>query len=371
MREILINANVITDGSVLRGIDIVTENGKITDVLKNDGSREGKDYSDSYVAPGFIDIHCHGGDNCEFSFGDEESIKWAAQIHFDHGTRVLYPTLSANSFENYYKILEVMEKVAHELPVEIPGVHLEGPFLNPEMCGAQNSEYIFAPRKDKYEPLVERFGKLIKRWSYAPEFDKKGEFLEFLLKHDIVPAIAHSAAEYGDVLAAYGSGNRLVTHLYSCTSTITRHSGFRRLGIIETAYLLDDMFVEAIGDGRHLPPELFRLIVKQKGKERVVLVTDAIAPAGHFEDGTTGLSSGVAYIVEDGVAKLIDKSAFAGSIATTDVLLKRSIEAGISLADSVYMLTQSPANAMGLTNKGRIAPGYDAQFTIFNMSEVN
>jgi N-acetylglucosamine-6-phosphate deacetylase len=165
------------------------------------------------------------------------------------------------------------------------------------------------------------------------------------------------------MLAALAGGNRLVTHLYSCTSTITRHGGFRHLGVIESAYLLDDIYVEAIADGCHLPPELLRLIVKQKGVERVCLITDAIRFAGR-QSGEVG--GAVPYVIEDGVAKLADRSAFAGSIATVDVLIRRTVNAGISLAETVQMMTETPAKVMGLEGMGRIDKGYRAVFTILD-----
>ena len=198
-------------------------------------------------------------------------------------------------------------------------------------------------------------------------FDGREGLQKALNEHNVIGSMAHSAAEYADVVRALAHGCRLVTHLYSCTSTITRHQGFRHLGIIESAYLLDDMFVEAIGDGCHLPPELLRLIVKLKGAERVCLITDAIRHAGMENcDLVQGGTQSVPYIIEDGVAKLADRSAFAGSIATTQRLLKCAVDAKIDLADAVRMLTETPAAVMGLKHKGRVAPGFDAQFTVFD-----
>ena len=170
---------------------------------------------------------------------------------------------------------------------------------------------------------------------------------------------------------AYENGCRLVTHLYSCTSTITRHGGFRRLGVIESTYLLDGMYAEAIADGCHLPADLLKLIIKLKGADRVCLITDAIRFGGvNATAPLLGGTQSMPYIIEDGVAKLADRSAFAGSIATTEDLLQRSVKAGIALADVVKMMTQTPAEAIGLSSKGRIVPGYDAQFTVFD-SDLN
>lgn len=167
------------------------------------------------------------------------------------------------------------------------------------------------------------------------------------------------------MLRAYENGCELITHLYSCTSSVTRDHGFRRLGVIETAYLMDEMNVEIICDGKHLPPELIRLIYKIKGPERIALVTDSLALAG--TDQTHGFMQDTEFIIEDGVCKLMDRSAFAGSIATAERLVRVATqEAGISLIDAIRMITATPARIMKLAKKGRIARDMDADLVVFD-----
>lgn len=372
MRKIITDCRIITDGKIIDGFDIVTENGKIIEIVPEktvDGEKislKGK-----YIAPGFIDIHCHGGDGAEFIDGTAEAVKKACNIHFEHGTRVMLPTLSASDTSTVINALEAIKKSADECSVIIPGVHLEGPYLSKEMCGGQNPDSVKAPDKEEYTALYKHFGNLIKRWTYAPENDN-GDFLDFLNENGIVPSVGHSAAEYCHIKPAYDKGCRLVTHLYSCTSTVTRKGGFRKLGVIESAFLIKGMFVEAIADGRHLPPELLKMIVDIKGADKVCLITDAIRPGGLGKefDGKEYTDCPVPFVIEDGVAKLIDRSAFAGSIATADILLKTAVNAGISLAESVLMLTKTPAEAVGLNGYGRIAEGCNAVFTVFD-DELN
>ncbi len=361
------NAKIITGGKLLSGYEVITENGKILEVApQKQHDTDVIDCKGAYLAPGFIDLHCHGAGGYEFIDADIETFQKACAIHAEHGTRVLYPTISACTYDTMYKALEAAEKIIDQCDLEIPGLHLEGPYLAPEMCGAQDTSYITPPVKEDYTRLVERFGKLIARWTYAPEFDD-GSFLAYLNENGIVSSIGHSAAEYDTVKYASEHGCNLITHLYSCTSTITRHGGFRHLGIIETAYLLDDIHVEAIADGCHLPPELMRMIVKCKGADKICLITDAIRHAGMTEiPKTMSGTANVPYFIEDGVAKLADRSAFAGSIATTDVLLRRTVAAGIPLCDTVKMLTEVPAKVMKLSTKGKVAVGYDDDFTLFD-----
>lgn len=372
MIKIITDCRIVSDGRISDGLDIIIEDDKISAVVPK-GTIIGKKTSlgGRYIAPGFIDIHCHGGDGAEFIDGTEESVKKACDIHYKHGTRVMYPTISAADTETVIKSLEALKKAAEECSVIIPGVHLEGPYLSALMCGGQDPDSVRAPDENEYKKLYEKSGGFIKRWTYAPENDD-GKFLEFMKENGIVPSIGHTAAEYCHIKSAFEGGCELVTHLYSCTSTVTRKGGFRSLGVIESAFVIKDMFVEAIADGKHLPPELLKMIVDIKGAEKVCLVTDAIRPGGLGEafDGKEYTDCPVPFVIEDGVAKLIDRSAFAGSIATADILLKTAVGAGISIEKSVLMLTETPAKAMGLEGFGRIDEGYSAVFTVFD-EELN
>ena len=328
------------------------------------------DFTGRYVSPGFIDMHVHGGAGEDFCDTDAAGIARAANMHLRHGTTTIMPTVTSVAYDAICHSLDTLrESLASGgfLP-RFGGVHLEGPYFSPEMCGAQNPENIKAPDPGEYEALLDRYGDLIRRWSYAPETDRAARFAAYLSAHGVLPSMGHSAALYEDCLAAVSAGCQLVTHLYSCTSTITRVGGFRKLGIIEAAWLLDDLSVEIIADGKHLPPELIRMIIKIKGTDRVSLVTDAIRVAG--SDQTQGDIGGVQFIVEDGVAKLPDRSAFAGSIATTDRLLRVCIkEAGIPLQDAVRMISTNPARILKL-NAGCIAAGYLPDIVVFDDNVV-
>lgn len=356
---------VLTD-SLFDGY-IYIENGKIADVTKEEKTAdECFDYTGNYVSAGFIDTHTHGGGGCDFSKSAEDIVT-AANFHFEHGTTSICPTISAAPFSVMKHAVEEVEKAINspELKGHILGLHLEGPYLSPKQVGGQNPDAITPPKKEEYEPLLKESAHLIKRWSYAPENDEGGEFCKALVQHGVVPSAAHTDAIYPDMLKASECGMHLVTHLYSCTSTITRDHGFRRLGVIESAYLDDDMYVEIIADGKHLPPELIKLILKIKGRERVLMCTDSLSVAG--ANITEGVTLGTPFIIEDGVCKLRDRSAFAGSIATTNRLVRvLTKEVGVSVVDAVYMITKMPAVSHNIENKGEIAKGFDADLVVFD-----
>ncbi len=374
MKTIYTNCRIVSGGKIISDKDIVTENGNITEIVQTGSASDGEIISlcGNYISPGFIDIHCHGGNGYEFVDGTEDAVINATEIHYKHGTRIMYPTISASDRIVTARSLEAVEKAKDKCRVVIPGVHLEGPYLAASMCGGQDLSTLRKPDKDEYNGFFNRFGKLISRWTYAPEEDDDYIFTEFLSEKGITASAGHTAAHYEDIKGAFDKGCRLITHLYSCTSTITRHGGFRKLGVIESAFLLKDMFVEAIADGKHLPLELLKMIVDIKGTDKVCLITDSLRPGGYGKEyeGKVFDNCAVPFIIEDGVAKLPDRSAFAGSIATIDILLKTAVEAGIALPEAVRMITQTPANAMGLSGYGKIEAGYKALFTVFD-EELN
>lgn len=319
-----------------------------------------------YVSAGFIDLHTHGGGGYAFE-GSTEDILGACHFHLGHGTTTICPTISAAPFADMARsvanIREVMKD--NRTKSHLLGAHLEGPYLSIKQAGAQALDFITPPREEEYLPLLEKESDVIARWTYAPENDEGQRFAKALAKYGVVASAGHTDAIHPEMLAAKEAGCHLVTHLYSCTSTITREGGFRRLGVIESTFLLDDIYAEIICDGCHLPPDLIRLICKVKGYDRVLLVTDSLALAG--TELREGKMQATEFIIEDGVCKLKDRSAFAGSIATTDRLLRVAVkEVGIPVTDAVRMLTEVPARVMGLTDRGVIAPGMMADLVCFD-----
>lgn len=365
----ILNGKIVSDNEIKENLSVYVEDGTILAVTNENLSYDKEiDAKGNYISSGFIDIHVHGGAGYEFIDATKEALLHAANIHAEHGTTTIYPTLSAYDYERTVNALETVKAFRNEAMPNIYGCHLEGPYFSPLQTGAQDPSFIRTPDEKEYNALYENYGDIIKRWSYAPELKDADKFLDFLNEKGIVAAAGHTDAIYNDMLSAYQNGMKLVTHLYSCTSTITRKDGFRRLGVIETAYLYDDIDVETIADGCHLPPELLRLIYKIKGDEHMCLVTDAIRHGGMSDVESISCENGnIPYIIEDGVAKLADRSAFAGSIATTDVLVRVCThKAGISLPSAVKMITEVPARIMKLYKKGSIKKGYDADLVIFD-----
>lgn len=356
----------------VENLSVYFEDGVISAVTDKDLPRDIEiDAEGNYVSPGFIDMHVHGGGGYDFMDGGTEAIVEGAKLHLSHGTTTILPTSLACHTDVLMEFLRDLRCVIENnlSDSNIPGTHLEGPYFNVAQCGAQNPDYIKAPDKEEYEKIFAEGGELIKKWSFAPELSGSEEFCKFLTDNNIVPSAGHSDGTYADLKKVYDIGLRSVTHLYSGMSTITRKDGYRIPGILEAAYLLDNVKAEVIADGCHLPAELLKLIVKSFGAENVCLVTDAMRGAG-MEEGESELGrkgESMACIIEDGVAKLPDRTSFAGSVATADRLVRTMIQkAEVPIWEAVGMITENPAKVLGLSKKGLLDAGYDADILIFD-----
>lgn len=362
---IKIKSNKIIIGETPFDGYMYASNGKITEICKEDKPCEKSyDFTGRYVSAGFIDMHTHGAGGYAFMNSSVEDVINGCDYHLIYGTTSIVPTISAGSFETMKQAVVNIHKAKGKTKGNILGAHLEGPYLSPKQAGAQCPVFITPPKKEDYESLIKEYGESIVRWTYAPENDENGGFCKYLTQHNIIASAGHTDAVNADMVLAIENGCNLITHLYSCTSTVTRDHGFRSLGVIESAYLHDELYVEIIADGKHLPPDLIKMIIKIKGTDKVALITDSLEIAG--TDITEGVMSGTEFIVEDGVCKLKDRSAFAGSVATADCLIRTLInDCGYSISTAVKMLTEIPAKILKV-NKGMLAEGYDADIIVFD-----
>lgn len=370
----IINGRIITSDRILEHGTIVISGKKILSIDKEDTEVAGAkviDAKGNYVSPGFIDIHVHGGGGHDFMDGSESGFLKIAETHAQYGTTSMFPTTLTSSKEELFQTLAIYENANKKNinGAQFLGMHLEGPYISMNQRGAQDGRYIRNPDPSEYKEILSATSS-IKRWSSAPELQGSIELGKYLVSKNILPAIAHTDAIYEEVVEAFQNGYSLITHLYSAMTGVTRRNAFRYAGVIESAYLIDGMDVEIIADGVHLPAPLLKLVYKIKGADRIALITDAMRAAG-MPEGESVLGSvhnGLTVIVEDGVAKLPDRSSFAGSVATTIRLLKTMVTiAGVPLTDAVKMLTLTPARIMNvLETKGQLSSGKDADIVIFD-----
>lgn len=368
----IINAYIVFDNTIKNGENVYYEDGVITSVTEKDlPCDEIIDANGNYLSAGFIDIHTHGGGDYDFMDGSEQAFVIPAITHSKYGTTALFPTVTSGSYDEIDKSckdFKKAKKVSYD-GARLMGIHLEGPYFAMSQKGAQDPKYVRNPCPEEYMRILSEHKDVIKRWSVAPELEGAYEFGKILSQHNIIASIGHTEIDCIETKQAIKNGYSHITHLYSCTTGVIRKNAFRYAGLNEAAFLYDELTFEIISDGCHLPKELLQFIYKFKSPNKVALITDSIRAAG-FECTESIIGSkenGMRVIIEDSVAKLPDRTAFAGSIATMDRQVRNMVKmAGASLIDAIKMATKTPATIMKIKNIGEIKVGYAADFVIFD-----
>jgi len=384
MKTLIKNVNIILQDSILDEAWLVAQDGKIEDF--GDGPYpkapfdEVYDGGGDYLSPGFVDTHIHGANGYDFSDGNTDSILGVMRRELEGGTTSILPTLTSLPHQQYLKCFKAFNALLDKFDSmeDIPdfeGIHMEGPYSSGATLGAQDTTTYRDPDWKEIEQYME-LAPYIKKWTAAPERTGGMEFGRFCERKGIVASIGHSNATLAQVFEAFDNGYKQVTHLYSACSSYHRNGAYREGGIVEAAWLLDDMDVEMITDGKHLPAEFLQLIYKIKGPDHISMITDSTRWGGmNVPEGTHAYfdpehKQGV--WIEDGVAFVENKSCFAGSIATTDRLVRTATKiAGIDLVDTIRMMCLTPARVNGFSDKvGSITRGKRANLVIFD-EDVN
>jgi len=380
MKILIENANIVTPYRIIPNGYVSIENGRIESFGegKPDAASEYARVIDAqgrYLSPGFIDLHTHGAGGADFLDGTVEAVCTACRTHMLHGTTAIMPTTLSCPDDELFRIFGKIEEasgITENMP-EIIGVHLEGPYFSPKQNMAQDARFIKYPSREEYERIYSK-GPMIRRWSVAPELPGALEMGRWLSEKGVIASIGHTDAVYEDIVAAAENGYSMVTHLFNGMSRLTRKNAIQYPGAAESSLCVDELTVEVIADGKHLPPSLLKLIFKTKGADRVCLVTDSMRAAGtDAKESILGsLESGQRVEIEDGVAFMPDRSSFGGSVATTDRLVRTMVkQVGVSLLDAVKMMTLVPARTARLDGrKGSIGIGKDADVVLFD-DEIN
>ena len=366
----IINGKVLTPQGWLKNGSVIMEDNKILEVTNCNMAIVGANIIDAkgmYIVPGGIEIHVHGGGGRDFMEGTEDAFRTAVKAHMMHGTTSIFPTLSSSTIPMIRAAAATTEKLMAEKDSPVLGLHLEGHYFNMKMAGGQLPENIKNPDHNEYIPLLEETN-CIKRWDAAPELPGACEFGKYITSKGVLASIGHTHSTYKDVKNAFDAGFTHVTHFYNAMPGQHKVREYKYEGTIESVYLIDDMTVEVIGDGIHVPPAILKLVHKIKGVERTCLITDALACAA--SDSQTAFDPRV--IIEDGVCKLADRSALAGSVATMDRLFRTMVQqAGVPLEDTIRMASETPAKIMGVYDrKGSLERGKDADILALD-SDLN
>lgn len=327
------------------------------------------DCGGGHILPGFIDIHLHGGGGADFMDAIPEAFRTVAETHMRCGTTSLAPTTVACTRETLFDMFAAYRECTKGIDfVDFLGLHLEGPFLAPEMKGAQGEDRIYPPDEAMVDRIIEEAGDIIVRVSGAPEVHYMDVMGDRLSELGVMLSIGHSNAVASEAIEGCRHGYRHVTHMYCSTPSVRKINQIIYAGIIEACYLMDEMTCELIGDGCHVAAECIRLAHKLKGPDKVIFITDAMRAAG--TDVTESYLGDIRpenrVIIEGGVAKLPDRSFYAGSIATMDRVLRTAVQkAGLPIDDVSRMMSLTPAKLIGKDkHKGSLDPGKDADIVV-------
>ncbi len=326
-----------------------------------------------HILPGFIDLHVHGGGGYDFMDGTEEAFRAVLATHAAHGTTALCPTTLSAPLPKLLAFLQLYERLQGQShPLHLLGVHLEGPFLSPRQAGAQSKDHLLQATKENLQAL-EPYLSLLCRVDLAPECPHALEAGHYFACQDVLVSIAHSEALFDKVEEALFHGYSHVTHLHCATPGARKVEEKVQAGIPEAAYLFDDLSFELIGDGIHVAPQTVELAVKLKLPGQVSLITDAMRAAGC--DVTESYLGEILpqnrVIIEGGVAKLPDRSSFAGSIATMDQVFFRTLRTTkLSLPKVCELVSLAPATLLGIEKQtGSIREGKRADLVIADLQK--
>jgi len=321
-------------------VDIAVDDGRIVGIGSFSG--DGVDFSGNKIYPGLIDTHSHG--LCGMDTMDADYSKMA-KLYLEGGTTTWYPTTMTVSVDDIIKATMIDLPLGHG--ANIPGFHLEGPFINIALKGAQNGEYVIPPTMK----LIKKC-RNVKMVTVAPEVEGA---IDFIRECPAVVAIGHTTCDYDTAMAAFAAGAKSLTHTFNCMPGIHhRNPGPIPAGADSGAY------AQLITDGVHIHPSVVRMLYKLYGPEHITIISDSIQ-ATDVGDGDY-IFGGVPITVKNGTARTAGGN-LAGSTTCLFDCVRCAIDMGIPTEDAVMMASTTPATLMGL-NKGKIEPGYDADFII-------
>lgn len=357
------NARLMTPEGVVEG-DLLAHDGQIAAVGAAGAPESAQvvEAEGGWLLPGFIDIHAHGGVGREAMDADPEGLRAIAQFYAAHGVTSFLPTTWTAPHEDIMAALENIARVQREGTggAAILGAHVEGPYLNPVRCGAQDSRQIRRAERGEALPILDTG--LIRLMALAPEYPENHWLIEECVQRGIVVSAAHTAATYADMQVAVALGLTQTTHTYNAMTGLHH----REPGTLGAALTIDAITCELIADNVHVHPAAMNLLYRAKGPDKVILITDAVRGAG-LAEGTSYDQDGRPVVVRDGAAYLPGDT-LAGSTLTMERALKNFIAAANAPLEIVWPATsRNAARQLGLADrKGALAPGMDADLVLLD-----
>jgi len=365
MRITVRGGRVITPLDVFDRADVIVSDGKIAAVGPGVGINAADRVIDAdgcVVAPGYVDVHVHGSAGHDTMDATRDAIEGMALFFASRGVTSFCPTTLTQPIADICDSIRVVKECMErgiEGGAQPLGVHLEGPYIDAKKKGAQPEQYITIPEASAYGQLF-ALGN-IKLITLAPELAENRELIAFARSHGAAVVVGHSSASYEDLVEAVKLGINHATHTFNQMEPLHH----RKPGTVGGVLLLDEIYAEFIADGIHLHPAIVDLLIRLKGAEKAVAITDAISGAG-MPEGDYELG-GQAVVVKEGAVRLPDGT-LAGSALTLDQAVRNIIEfTQVSLAEAIQMASLTPARSIGVSDrKGSLESGKDADLIILD-----
>ena len=373
MQKTLIkNAHVISPDVDMENATIVIEGSKIAAVTTRKVSEKGVttvvDVGGQYVMPGFIDVHTHGALTYDFCDADPQAIFKLAEAKLAEGVTTFLPTTLTVSHEELLVAAGNAKKYdeAGQPYAKVPGIHLEGPFINVKCCGAQNPKFVRKPSIKEVKEIAKVYP--VRQISYAVETEGGAKFAKDCLKMGVLPSCGHTAAKLKDLMAAYKNGLRHMTHF--CNQMTPLHH--REIGMVGAGFLIEDLNTEVICDKIHLCPDMLKLIFTRRNLAHVQMITDSLR-CSHCKDGYAFEMGGLKVLLKNGEARLVEGGNLAGSTLWMGTGLKNVHEVtGIPLKDLVRTTAWNQAIEQGWgAELGKVEKGFTADLVVINPKKWN
>lgn len=363
MKTLITNAHIISPGVDIAGGSVLIDGTRIAAVLYPDAplpeADKTVDAKGAMLLPGFIDIHSHGAGGCDTCDCSVDSIRTIADCKMKEGVTTWLPTTLTLGTKTLMQVCEaVKEYAASPNGSKTPGVHLEGPYINPKQCGAQNPAFVRPADIEEVKMLNDIYPVLY--ISLAPEMPGALDFIAQATAAGITCSAGHSAATHADFKKAKAAGLKHLTHF--CNQMSPQHH--REIGLVGSGMLDKDIRIEIICDTIHLCSDMLNLTFTNKNIEQMVMVTDSLA-CSWMPDGP-GQLGGLPIIVKDGVARLES-----GNLAGSTLRYAKGLQnvwkiTGKPLCELVKATSWNQAQSLGLTDLGKVAPGYTADLVVLD-----
>jgi N-acetylglucosamine-6-phosphate deacetylase len=366
-----IQAGLCLPGGTVTLGDLRVRDGKIVAIgprLESEPDEKAIDAQGLTLSPGFIDLHVHGALGCDAMDATPEAFRTICRYHATGGTTTLALTTVCASWLDIGLVLDTARAWARKsgrTGARLAGIHVEGPYFSPEKPGAHHAALIREPKPDDINHWT-RYADTITQITLAPELPGMHELIPALVEAGIRVSCGHSDAWDEDAQMAFAAGARQVTHTFNCMSSARRRGPYRVAGLLEAALANSDVICEVIADGKHVSPTLLRMLWNTKAPSRIALITDATAGAG-LERGAEFRLGDVRCRVDDGVALTADGSALAGSTCRMiDGIRTLVRDVGVPPGQAVLAATSTPADAVGLSDQGRLKIGGRGDLVLFD-----